>query len=63
MFGNQNSSKNYQMHLEIAKEENKTQEKEFDFMEELSPNMVGLKKTQKTCQQKEKESTKAWDHI
>ena len=38
----------------------KTKEKKPDFIEELSPNMMGLKKTH---QQKEKESEKAWNHI
>ena len=35
MSGNQNSSKNRWMHLEIAREEDKIQEKELDFMEDL----------------------------
>ena len=35
IFGNWNSNKNHWMHLEIAREEDKIQEKELDFMEEL----------------------------
>ena len=51
------------MHLDIAEEEDKTWEKELNFKEELSPNMVILKKTKKICQWKEKELEKAWNHV
>ena len=63
MFGNWNSNENQWMHLEIVKEEHKTREKELNFMEELLVDMVGLMKTQKTHQQKEKESKEAWNHV
>ena len=51
---------NHWMQLKIVREKDKTQEKESNFMEELSPNMMRLKKTQ---QWKEKEPKKACNQV
>ena len=47
----------------MLEERTKTWEKEPDFNEKASPDMVGLKKNEKTCHRKVDEPKIAWNYV